>query len=48
MKLLCLLASMSWETLAQPLSRLPIFDSTALQAQATVDWICTPGGTRTD
>lgn len=33
---------------AQPLSPLPFFDSTALQAQAAVDWICTPGGTRTD
>ncbi|WIT13799.1 aspartate/glutamate racemase family protein [Paucibacter sediminis] len=33
---------------AQPLSPLPFFDSTALQAQAAVDWICTPGGTTTD
>lgn len=33
---------------AQTHSPLPFFDSTALQAQAAVDWICTPGGTRTD
>jgi aspartate racemase len=33
---------------AQPHSALPFFDSTALQAQAAVDWIYTPGGTTTD
>lgn len=33
---------------AQNDSPLPFFDSTALQAQAAVDWMLSPGGTTTD